>query len=374
MPFDKPPKILHLATHFNVGGISSYISIVGSAMTARGYDIAALSSGGNLEPELIERNIRLYRLPIRAKSELDPKLFFALPTLIRIVKRERFDLLHAHTRVTQVMAAVVSRLTGVPYVTTAHGYYKPRFGRRLFGCWGKRVIAISPLVAEELEKSHRVPKDKIRVVYNAVDVDDLRRRLRGQNPDALKKELGIDERSFVIGSVSRLVRDKGHEYLIGAVAQLRKKHGEAALVIVGDGREKKRLEHLIRKEGLGRHAFFVPPKPDITGMLSLMDAFVHPATFREGFGLAMLEAMVAKIPVVATDIWAINSIIRNRVNGFLVRPKSAQGIAAALSFIIENPESAVAVAQNAYDMAVRSYSVDRLVNEMETVYQEVLSE
>ena len=103
-----------------------------------------------------------------------------------------------------------------------------------------------------------------------------------------------------------------------------------------------------------------------------MDVFVHPATFREGFGLTLLEAMVAKIPVVASDIWAINTLIRNRVNGYLVAPKNAKEIEKILEEIIHNPESAGAIAANAYETAARNYSVERMVKEMETVYREIV--
>lgn len=366
-------KILHLTTHLDIGGISSYISTAGTAMMKKGYEISVLSSGGNLESEFQQRHFKLFTLPIRAKSELSPKLWLALQKIIRLVKKEKFDLIHAHTRVTQMLAAFVSRFTGVPYVTTAHGFYKPRLGRRLFGCWGKRVITISPLVAEELEKSHRVPKEKIRIIYNAVDVPETQRRIREQDADVLRKDLGIRPDTFVIGSISRLVRDKGHEYLVEAVGKLAKKQNNLFLLIVGDGREKDRLKKLIRRSGLGERARLMHPVPDVSGVLSVLDVFVHPATYREGFGLAMLEAMVAKVPVVATNIWAINSIIRHRVNGFLVEPKNSDQIANTLGFILENPEAAGSIARNGCEMASQLYSVDRLVSELETVYREVLA-
>ncbi len=374
MPDEKSLKILHLTTHLNIGGITSYLSIAGGEMIKRGHDISIVSGGGDMEEALAAKNISVYRLPIRTKSELSPKLWFALPRLVRFVKKEKFDLIHAHTRVTQVLASWVSFWTKVPFMSTAHGYYKPRFGRRVFKCWGRRVVAISPLVAEELEKSHKVPKSKIRIVFNAIDMPEYRKKILEKNPESIRKELGIDGGAFVIGSISRLVRDKGHEYLVEAVSRLAKKHPNVFLVICGDGREKKRLEELIGKNGLRNRAKLIPSHPDITGIFSILDVFAHPATFREGFGLTLLEAMAAKIPVVASNIWAINSIIRNRVNGFLVQPKDAKELADTLSFIIENQEISGSIANNGFEMASRDYSVDRMASEMETVYEEVLSE
>jgi glycosyltransferase involved in cell wall biosynthesis len=370
MVFERPLKVLHLTTHLNIGGITSYILQLGSAMARRGHTIAVLSGGGEMEPKFEEKGFRVFRLPIRTKSILHPKLIFSLPKIVRIVREEHYDLIHAHTRVSQMLASWVSKFTKVPFISTAHGFYKRRLGRRFFPSWGKRVIAISPLVAEELEKTHKVPHTDIRIVFNAIDIPEYRRRLLEKNPSEIRKTLGLGEKTFVVGSVSRLVRDKGHEVLIEAFAQLRKRHPDVFLLILGDGREKNRLEAKIRHRKLVEHTCLLSSTPDISGYLSVMDVFAHPATFREGFGLAMLEAMVAKIPVVATNIWAINTIIRNGVNGYLVEPKNPAALENALREVLLHPEQAGSVAENAYQLALQAYSIDRMANETETVYEE----
>ncbi len=372
MEVPKGLKILHLTTHLNTGGITTYISELGTEMTKRGYDITVLSAGGELEEELAAKNLDVLKFSIRTKSLLSPKLFMALPKIVRLVKQRRFDLIHAHTRVTQGLASAVSFLTRVPYISTAHGFYRRRFGRRIFPAWGRRVIAISPLVAEELEKTHKVPRPNIRIVFNGIDVEGHRKKIMGKNPAEVRRAMAIGQNTFVIGCISRLVRDKGHEYLIEAVARLKKKHADVFLVMVGGGREEKRLQRLILDQRLADKALLLPSERDITSILSILDVFVHPATFREGFGLAMLEAMAAKVPVVASDIWAINSIIRHGVNGLLVKPKSASEIEKALASVIENPELAGAMAQSAYAMARDAYSIERMASELETVYSEVL--
>ncbi len=369
---EKPLKILQLTTHLNVGGISTYVYEASAALSKRGHTVEVLSAGGELEDALRDKAIGVRYFSIRTKNILSPKLFFALPKIVELVRRDRFDLLHAHTRVTQALAALVSFFTKVPFVSTAHGFYRRRLGRKIYPAWGKRVIAISPLVAEELEKTHRVPFSKIRIIFNAIDILAYRKNFLSHNPSEIRRRLGIGEGAFVIGSVSRLVRDKGHEVLVEAVASLKKKHTDIFLLIVGDGRERKRLEGLVRRHGLDRQSALIPSTPDTSELLSVMDVFAHPATFREGFGLAMLEAMVAKVPVVATNIWAINSIIRNHVNGFLVEPKNARELENALKFILENPEAAGTVAKNAYETACQAYSIERFADELETVYKEVV--
>src|SRR3989338_4744407 len=232
-------KILHLSTHLNIGGITTYILEAGRELRKRGHEVLVLSAGGECEDVFVKSGLRISKFPIRTKSVLSPKILFAIPRIISLVRREKITLMHAHSRVTQVLARVVSFFTRVPYISTAHGFYRRRLGRRLFPAWGKRVIAISPLVAEELQKTHRVDPSRIRVVYNGLEIEERRRCLLEQNPYEIRRCLGFDEKSFVIGSVSRLVRDKGHEYLVEAVSRLRKKGKDVTLLIVGDGRERR---------------------------------------------------------------------------------------------------------------------------------------
>ena len=316
--------------------------------------------------------IRCFDLPLNTKSELSPRLWRALPSVVSLVKKERFDLLHAHTRVTQVLAASVSRLTGLPYISTAHGFYKGRWGRGLFPCWGRRVVAVSSVVAQDLEKTHGVSPDKITVVHNALDIEDLERRFKSQDKKKNRSELGIPEGGFVLGCVSRLVRDKGHEYLVLAIREMVSRIPGIFLVIVGDGREKKNLEDLVKKHMLKDHVSFVPGLNDTTKVLSVIDVFAHPATFREGFGLSMAEAMIAKIPVLATTIPAIDTIFQNNVTALLVPPKDAESLAKAIQRLAEDRALASAIAQNGHALALKLCQSQRQAEEMERVYESVL--
>jgi glycosyltransferase involved in cell wall biosynthesis len=367
-------KILHLTTHLNIGGITSYLSIIGGGLLKIGHEISVGSGQGELSRDLQRKGIRVFFLPFRTKSELSPKLYFAaLPKLVRLLKEEKFDLIHAHTRVTQVVAALASRITGVPVVTTAHGYYKPRFGRRLFGCWGKRVIAISSLVGEELKKSHVVPEYKIRVVENAIDTEAFEKKMAEKNPLKIRRGWNIPDQAVVVGSVSRLVRDKGHEFLIEAVRLLRERGRDVFLLVLGDGRERKNLENRINQAGLQENSRMITGSRDVTEVFAAIDIFAHPATFREGFGLSLMEAMLAGKPVVATDIWAVNSIIRDKTDGFLVPPKNAAALADQIDFLVANPAVSKTVAEEGRRMASRRCSLDRMVDQIEGVYAEAVN-
>lgn len=370
----KNTRILHLTTHLNIGGITSWLLTALPGLVRRGHAVAIASGDGAMAPAFGERGVRTTAFGIRVKSELHPALYASLPALSSFVRRERFEILHAHTRVTQLLAAFLSRLHGIPYVTTAHGYYKPRLSRRLFGLWGRRAIAVSPLVAGELEEAHGVDPSRIRVVANAVDGEDLRRRLAAKDRAALRRAFGFADGALVLASISRLVEDKGHAYLVDAVASLKDEMPGLGLLILGDGRERAPLEERVRRAGIEDRVRFLPAVPDVTEVLSAADVFVHPATHREGFGLSLAEAMVAGKPVVVTDIPAVNSIIADRVNGLVVAPRSAPALAAAVCFLASHPEDARTIAGKGRRDAERLASPEALLDGLEAVYAEVLAE
>jgi len=365
-------NVLHLTTHVDIGGITSYISTLARAMGKRGHRISVVSSGGNAWSRLTRSGVQCYDFPIRTKNELNPKLLWSLPQIVSLVKEEHCDILHAHTRVTQVMAQFVSKLTGVPVVSTAHGFYKPNLGRRLFPAWGERVVAISALVADSLQNEHHIGPEKIRIIHNAIDIEVFTRRLGQQDRDWLRQRYGIPKDSFVVGSVSRLVRDKGHEYLIEAVRRLVKDRPELFLLIVGDGRERAALTKR-SSEMLGGRVKMIAGVQDTTAVLKMMDVFAHPATWREGFGLSIAEAMIAKVPVIATDIPAINTLLKDGENGRVVAPKDAAALASAINDLASDPAYARLLGQKGHDMAASICQSERMAGEMETLYREVLN-
>ena len=143
-------KVLHLTTHLNSGGITNYILRLIKPLRELGIDLSVLSSGGEYTTFFKDAGAEVYELPIRTKSELHPKLYWAVPSVLRLIYEKKIDLLHAHTRVTQVLAYWTQRITGVGVATTCHGFYRRRFGRRLIPAWGDRTIAISQPVADNL--------------------------------------------------------------------------------------------------------------------------------------------------------------------------------------------------------------------------------
>lgn len=365
-------KILHLATHLNRGGISNYIFLVGSELIKRGHQIFVVSNGGEMEDEFREKGFILKNLTIRTKSELSPKIYLALPRLIGFIKKEKIDLIHAHTRVTQVMSQWASWFAGIPFLSTAHGFYKRRLGRRIFPAWGTRIVAISDPVAAELEEVFRISHERIKVVYNGVDLEDLLRRYQSYDRSTVRMEFGLPTNAKVIGITARLVPDKGHEYLIRAVKRLGAELEDLNLLIVGDGRNREYLESLSKDLGISEHVRFTGNMRDISKPLKAMDVFALPAVWREGFGLSIAEAMACQKPIIATNIWALNTLIQNGINGLLIEPRNVDALVDAVRLVLTNREVSETMARAGQKTAQEKFSLDRMVNEITSVYEEIV--
>ena len=119
-------KILLLTTHMNLGGIGVYVLLLAKGLTKRGHEVFVASCGGNLIGLLESFGARHLKIDIKTKAAISPKVFLARKEVTRIIKEKNIQLIHAHTRVTQMLAYLVSRKTNIPYLTTCHGFFKPK--------------------------------------------------------------------------------------------------------------------------------------------------------------------------------------------------------------------------------------------------------
>ena len=174
----KTPKlnIILMSTHLNIGGIAVYVVSLAKALAKKGHKVTVISSGGDMEMELAKAGIRHRLVDIRTKSELSPKLWFAFSKIAAILKEEKPDIIHAQTRVTQVLGYLVARRFRIPCVTTCHGFFKRRISRRVFDGWGNSVIAISEAVRNHLVSDFGVSRSRIELIHNGVDVKRFRKK------------------------------------------------------------------------------------------------------------------------------------------------------------------------------------------------------
>lgn len=366
-------RILLLTTHLNLGGIGIYVLSLAKGLAQKGHEVFVASSGGNLVAQLESYAVTHLAINIRTKSEVNPKLIQAGRQISRIIKEKNIEIIHAHTRVTQVLAHLISWKMGIPYVTTCHGFFKPRIFRKIFPCWGNYCIAISEAVREHLVNDLGLRKENITVVHNGVEIEKfLPDKFSREQKDNFKKDYGLDPFAPVVGTIARLSSVKGQQHLISAMEDILKANSEAQLLLVGDGPEKDRLINQAKKMGIENNVFFRPSTLDTSVPLSILDVFVFPSLL-EGLGLAIIEAQAMGLAVVATDVGGIYTLVKDGVNGFLVRPKDPKALADATLKLLNDRAKARDFGRKAREQAKARFGLSQMVDGIEQVYGKAVS-
>lgn len=358
-------NVLFLTTHLNFGGITSYVVNLARQLKRNGHTVFVASSGGDLTGQILTEGIEHINLDIKTKSELSPKIIFSFLKLKRIIRQKNIQIIHSHTRVTQVLSHLLSRSLSVPYVTTCHGYFKARINRRIFGCWGKIVIAISGPVKKHLITDLGVIPEKVRLVYNGVEARDKREFPRAQ----IRQRLGLKD-GPVVGIIARLSAVKGHKYLIEAMRHVIDEERQAQLLIVGDGPDKKAIVNLIEARGIKDNTVLIPSRRYLDDFFSIMSAYVSPS-LQEGLGLSILEAQANSVPTVAFRTGGISDVIKNEVTGLLSEPYDTKALANCILRLIRNKELSLKIKQAAYGLVEKKFSLKVMAENTLKVYEEV---
>jgi len=363
-------KILHITTHLNKGGITSYLFSLAIELKKRGHNLIISSSGGEVKESFLKNGVEHLDIPICTKSDISPKLLFSYFILSRFLLKNRVDIIHAHTRVTQILAFFLSQRFRIPLVTTCHGFFRPRWHRKIFPCWGDRVIAISSQVKEHLMKDFKAKEEDIRLIHNGVDLDKFKDYTREEIND-LRREIGLTKDSFIVGSAGRFSTVKGLEYFIKAAPAVLKNNENVVFLLIGYGKEKSRLRQIAKDLKVENKIVFFKPIRETYEYLGVMDVFVMPST-QEGLGLSLLEAQAQKIPVVASRVGGIPDIIEDGTTGILVEPKDESALSSAILKLMRDRDFYSKLRDNAYDKITKEFTLGQMVVKTEKLYEGLL--
>jgi glycosyltransferase involved in cell wall biosynthesis len=195
-------------------------------------------------------------------------------------------------------------------------------------------LCVSAAVRQVLE-DYGVPGDRLRVVHSCVDVNRIDAN-EDEKREALREELGIPADARLIGVVGAFVPHKGHKHLLAAMPRIVAACPDARLVLFGDGPLEKKLRRDCWERGLEAAVTFAGFRPDVARFLRCLDLFAHPST-EEGLGTTILDAMAARLPVVASRAGGISEAVLHGVTGWLVPPASPTELAGPIISLLENP-------------------------------------
>lgn len=301
-------------------------------------------------------------------------LLTSVPRVAGWLRRERVGLVHGHLPLAGVVARLAGRLAGVPVVYTEHNLqerYHPgtRLANRLTWRAQAQAIAVSGEVARSIGRSlgDRVP---VTVVRNGIAVGGPRPS-EGEVSD-LRRDLGILAGAPVIGSVAVLRTQKRFDHWLRAARLVASERPDAHFVLVGDGPLRGQLEALARELGLAGQVTFAGLREDVAPYLALFDVYLMSSEF-EGLPLALLEAMAAGVPPVATAVGGIPEVVRDRVEGRLVPFGDVEGLARGAAELLADRDLAASLAAAARRRVEKEFSVERMARELEGIYERVLA-
>ncbi|MBI4335282.1 MAG: glycosyltransferase family 4 protein [Candidatus Omnitrophica bacterium] len=364
-------KILLLTTHLRMGGVPIYVVNLAASLERRGHRVFVASAGGELSARIDSQRVRQLKLDINTKSELSPRLLLGLYHLYWLVKEHGVDIVHTNTRVTQVMGEALAFLTGACHVSTCHGFFKTRLGRRICGCWGRKIIAISDAVREHLVNDFKIPKSRVRLIHNGIDLKAFSGVYTPEEKERVKRELGLRD-GPVVGIIARLSSVKGHRYLVKAMRRVIQNIKDAQLLIVGEGEERTRLAALVEDLGLSGSVIFMGSVSDTARTLAVMDVFVLPSV-HEGLGLSLLEALACSRPVIGSDVGGIYSVIKDNQTGLLVPPKDPEALAKAILRLLGERDFAARLGRDGREFVRENFSLEDMTTKVEELYKEALS-
>ena len=303
-------------------------------------------------------------------------LLASVPKVAAWLRDEGVDLVHAHLPLAGVVARMAGRLAGVPVIYTEHNLqerYHPltRRANALTWRWQSRVVAVSGEVAGSIERhlERHGPRVPVRVVLNGIEVD--RPAPDPARVSSLRRALDLPSEAPVVGTVAVLRRQKRLDLWLEAARRLLAGRSDIRFVIVGDGPLRRELEAETERLGLSSTVRFAGLQEDVAPYLALFDLFLISSEF-EGLPLALLEAMAAGVPVVATAVGGIPEAIAADREGLLVPFGHPGALADAVGPLLDDPSRRSRLVRAARERVARDFSVERMARELEALYAEVV--
>jgi glycosyltransferase involved in cell wall biosynthesis len=366
-------NVLRVITWLPVGGIERRLVALLPRLDRERFNVSlvCIRERGALAGELEAAGVPVHCIPFRKRWDLR-----ALRQLAALMREQEIDIVHSHMYRSNVPAKVAARLAGVRHVwTQVHNvgtWETPRqtLMDRFLCRWRTGVIAVSERVREDVMRTLRLPGERVKLVYNGVDLARFAGARVKRNE--VRDRCGVGANDVVLLFAARLVEQKRAQDFLSAVGTLQREEGGGRLRvwILGDGPLMEELKK--QADGLPAPAAvtFFGKRSDVEEFMAGADIFVLPST-REGFSNALVEAMASGLASVATDVGGNAEAIRSGVEGLIVPPLQVERLTGALRELVNDDEKRRAMAEAAARRA-ELYSLDKMKETVERLYLETM--
>lgn len=301
-------------------------------------------------------------------------------SLFRYLKARRFLIVQSSLFRANFHARIAAKLAGVPVIIAEEHGEHYQFNRakllpymltdNILSLLTDKIICCAQEMRKSLTQIEHISPDKIEVIFNAINEKEL---IPQKTKDQMKKELGIDKDSVVIGTVGTLSLAKAQDMLLRAFAEIARDFvDQAVLLVVGDGPRKSELQEYARELGIARKVLFTGSRLDIADLLNAMDMFVL-SSKKEGLPITLLEAMYMGVPCIVPRIGGIPEVIADGKNGYLFAFADAADLSRKMQTVLKSREAAQAVAEAAREKVRIDFLSQRYARQLEKLHHQLLS-
>lgn len=293
-----------------------------------------------------------------------------IPWLVKRCKRDKIQLVHLHLPRAGFYGRLAAKLLGLPVLYTEHNLWEmyvplSRFLNRITYFINNNVVAVSDAVQASITRNSHYPSDKLTRIHNGISPwNDARPEKRVE----LRKGIGLHEESVIIGTIANLHVRKGIRFLLYSVHHLINEFPNLHYIMIGrDDGEWTNLQQVISELHIESHVHWLGYRPDARNLLPLLDIFVLPS-LSEGLPVALLEAMDAGLPVIATKVGGTPEVVADGETGFLVEPGNIPALANSIRSLIKDPYRRAMVGHAGKKRVHERFTVDRMAREYAELY------
>jgi glycosyltransferase involved in cell wall biosynthesis len=356
-------------THdLGIGGLQQVVVNLCRAVDKNKFDVSALCLRdlGAFASEIEKMGIKVFLLP-QKKNGVD---YFSFLKVAKILKREQIDIIHTHNTQPFIDGTIGALMSGVKTIVhTEHGRTFPDKKRYMFAEWlmshfAYKVVGVSENTAQNLIKYERISPQKVVSIINGVAGAHFDMAIDREKKRA---ELGIKNDGPILGVGARLVKLKGISYLLRAMPAIIERFPSVILVLAGGGD----YENALRKEadilGIHKNTLFLGPRLDFPELLKFFDLFILPS-LSEGLPMALLEAMAAGCPIIATNVGGIPMAIKHGENGSLIEPGNAHVLSSEIIKLLHDSELRNSYVKKGREVFMKNFSADVMIEKYQRLY------
>lgn len=298
-----------------------------------------------------------------------------LRSLIKVFRQHRPNIIHSHFFLPSFYSSIAGTLLNIPVISTFHlcDVMETRFERfcmRLLICLSKKVVTVCNFQADHFGLKR--DSERLQIIRNGIKTSYAANRISYKQIVEGKRRLKFAEHHKLLICVGNFRKVKGHSILVDAMQMIVKQMPDVHLLLAGDGPLKQQLVMQCRERGIVDNVHFLGFVEDIATVLPLADIFVSPS-LSECTSLAIMEAMAAGVPVIATAVGGNIEMIEHGKTGMLVSANSPSEIAKSVQFMLSRKDVAEELARNGVELSSREHSITSMVRSYEGLYRKLLA-